>query len=203
MLPRNTASPSASSRSVKLCRRSVSSTFALKPAAGRRRIASSTSRDIHAAKPDGWPIARSMSPLKPRSSWSIDTRPLASSVVRPGSVASSLPTCQPAAAGSAESTMLRIVVSPATIAGSLTSIRPGIDGRGTSSSASLNAAKRSSKVRAPLPSSSSASASRTCAPSALMEKRGAAPSSTTACPSAVYGSSASPDSKRNSGTHMR
>ena len=51
--PRNFALPRMSSRSLNSWRSVVRSTLALKPAAGSRRIASSTSFDSQAAKPDG------------------------------------------------------------------------------------------------------------------------------------------------------
>ena len=177
--PRNLALPRMSSRSLNSWRSVVRSTLALKPAAGSRRIASSTSLDIQAANPEGWPTATRSEPVKPKS-FSLDLRsPDPSSVVRPGSDADSAFNCQPSATGSACILTSRMVVSPATTAGRSTSIEPGIDGLGRSSSAALTAATRSRSVSpAAFFSVTTVSSKRTCAPVAVTEKRGSASSST-------------------------
>ena len=177
--PWNFALPRMSSRSLNDWRSVVRSTFALKPAAGSRRIASSTSFDTQAAKPDGWATATSSEPAKPKSLSPVLSSPDASSVVRPGSDADSALTCQPSGAGSACICTSRIVVSPATTAGRSTSIEPGIDGFGRSSSAARIALTRSCSVSpAASLSATTASSKRTCAPVAVTEKRGSASSST-------------------------
>ena len=182
--PLNFALPSTSSRSEKVWRVSVRSTLALKPAAGRRRIASSTSLDSHAAKPDGWATASSSEPEKPNVSLTL-RRPLASSRVRPGSMAASDFMPQPPGAGSAASLTSRMVVSPASTAGSVTSTEPGMVGRGRPRNARSNAATRWASVKAPSPVLPTASSNSTCAPVASIAKRGLAPRSTEALPSAV------------------
>ncbi len=182
--PLNLALPRISSSALKRCRSGVRETSALKPAAGSRRTASSTSLDSQAAKPEGWATASKRSPSK-ASPPAVLSLPDPSSVVRPGKVAANVFTAQPSGAVSAETRTSRMVVSPATTAGRATSTLPGIEGRGSAAKAASTAARRAASAwPAPAPAALPSSM-RTWAPLASISKCGLPPRSTRALPSAV------------------
>ena len=129
------------------------------------------------------------------------SRPLASSLVRPGKVALSDLISHAPSAGEAKRVTSRIVVSPATTAGKSTLISPGIVGIGTLARKFSTAAMRLESVAppsipAPFPFSSS---KLTCAPLANRSNRGSLPHSALPEPSAKYGSTLGPVSNRYDG----